>query len=58
MDLNALSLAVLSTLAVTSYLLPQSNCTEMTVYAIGVGQGDSNIIACPNGRGILIVDLR
>ena len=57
MNLNAVSLAVLSTLALSIYLLPQSNCAEMTVYAIGVGQGDSNIIACPNGRDILIVDM-
>ena len=27
------------------------------MYTIGVGQGDSNIIACPNGRDIVIVDM-
>ena len=29
----------------------------MTVYAMAVGQGDGNIIDCPNGRDILIVDM-
>lgn len=55
--MNVNSLAVLSVLALSSYLLPQSCYGEMTVYAIGVGQGDSNIIACPNGKDILIVDM-
>ena len=48
---------LLSALVIYSYVLPQSRCAEMTVYAIGVGQGDSNIIACPNGKDILIVDM-
>ena len=29
----------------------------MTVYAMAVGQGDGNIILCPNGRDVLIVDM-
>ena len=28
-----------------------------TVYAMAVGQGDENIILCPNGRNIVIVDV-
>ena len=31
--------------------------SSMTVYAMAVGQGDANIIDCPNGRDILIVDM-
>ena len=34
-----------------------SNGRNLTVYAMGVGQGDGNIILCPNGRDILIVDM-
>ena len=30
---------------------------NLTVYAMAVGQGDGNIIVCPNGRDILIVDM-
>ena len=45
----------LSVLVIFSYVCPISYCAEMTVYAIGVGQGDSNIIVCPNGKDILIV---
>ena len=30
---------------------------NMTVYAMAVGQGDGNIILCPNGRDVLIVDM-
>ena len=48
---------VLTTLVISSYIVPQSGCAEMTIYAIGVGQGDSNIIVCPNGKDILIVDM-
>ena len=55
--MNLRAIVVLSTLAISGYLLPQSSCAEMTVYAIGVGQGDSNIIVCPNGKDILIVDM-
>ena len=29
----------------------------MTVYAMAVGQGDGNIILCPNGKDVLIVDM-
>ena len=29
----------------------------MTVYAMAVGQGDGNIILCPNGEDVLIVDM-
>lgn len=38
------------------YLSP-ANGANMTLYAIAVGQGDGNIIQCPNGRDILIVDM-
>ena len=31
--------------------------TPLSVYAVGVGQGDSNIIQCPNGKDIVIVDM-
>lgn len=48
---------VLLILVISSYIVPQSGCAEMTVYAIGVGQGDSNVIVCPNGKDILIVDM-
>ena len=34
-----------------------SNGRNLTVYAMGVGHGDGNIILCPNGRDILIVDM-
>ena len=30
---------------------------NLTVYAMAVGQGDGNIILCPNGRDVLIVDM-
>ena len=30
---------------------------NLTVYAMAVGQGDGNIILCPNGRDIVIVDM-
>lgn len=52
-----MSVTVLITLVISSYIVPQSSCAEMTIYAIGVGQGDSNIIVCPNGKDILIVDM-
>ena len=38
------------------YLSP-AHGANMTIYAIAVGQGDGNIIQCPNGRDILIVDM-
>ena len=31
--------------------------SSLTVYAMAVGQGDGNIILCPNGRDVLIVDM-
>ena len=30
---------------------------NLTVYAMAVGQGDGNIILCPNGRDLIIVDM-
>ena len=48
---------VLSVIAIASHVLRESSCAEMTVYAVGAGQGDSNIIVCPNGKDILIVDM-
>ena len=30
---------------------------NLTLYAMAVGQGDGNIIFCPNGRDVLIVDM-
>ena len=30
---------------------------NLTLYAMAVGQGDGNIILCPNGRDVLIVDM-
>ena len=39
------------------FLRAQASGSSMTVYAMAVGQGDANIIACPNGRDILIVDM-
>ena len=30
---------------------------NLTVYAMAVGQGDGNIILCPNGRDVLIIDM-
>ena len=35
----------------------QASGSSMTVYAMAVGQGDGNIILCPNGRDVLIVDM-
>lgn len=37
--------------------LPPALGVNMTVYAVAVGQGDGNIIQCPNGKDILIVDM-
>ena len=39
------------------FLRAEASAPSMTVYAMAVGQGDANIIACPNGRDILIVDM-
>ncbi len=36
--------------------LQGADCT-MTFYALAVGQGDSSIIQCPNGKDILILDM-
>ena len=55
--MNLTAIKVLLALAISSSVLPQSSSADMTVYAIGVGQGDSNIILCPNGKDILIVDM-
>ena len=44
-------------LASCNYLVPQISGAEMTVYTVGVGQGDSNNIVCPNGKDILLVDM-
>ena len=30
---------------------------NLTVYAMAVGQGDGNIVLCPNGRDLIIVDM-
>ena len=35
----------------------QGGDRNLTVYAMAVGQGDGNIILCPNGRDIIIVDM-
>ena len=48
---------LLLALASCNYLVPQISGAEMTVYAVGVGQGDSNNIVCPNGKDILLVDM-
>ena len=34
-----------------------SAASNLTLYAVAVGQGDCNIIQCPNGKDILIVDM-
>ena len=44
-------------LASSFVLQTQASGSSMTVYAMAVGQGDGNIIDCPNGRDILIVDM-
>ena len=35
----------------------QASGSSMTVYAMAVGQGDGNIILCPNSKDVLIVDM-
>ena len=55
--MNLTAFMVVLFLTVCIYGVPQISGAKMTVYAIGVGQGDSNIIVCPNGRDILIVDM-
>lgn len=55
MDMSVFTMVL--AVAISSYLVQQSSCAEMTVYAIGVGQGDSNVIVCPNGKDILLVDM-
>ena len=41
----------------SSSVSEQEGDRNLTVYAMAVGQGDGNIILCPNGRDIVIVDM-
>ena len=43
--------------ASTSSLSKERGAKNLTVYAMAVGQGDGNIILCPNGKDIVIVDM-
>ena len=43
--------------APTSSLSKERGAKNLTVYVMAVGQGDGNIILCPNGRDIIIVDM-
>ena len=61
----ALASLLLTALTLTSYrhsgrdrsVSSASAGRNLTVYAMAVGQGDGNIILCPNGRDVLIVDM-
>ena len=61
----ALASLLLTALTLTSYrhsgrdrsASSASAGRNLTVYAMAVGQGDGNIILCPNGRDVLIVDM-
>ena len=48
------SLLLLLLLLVCSMLLVRA---DMTFYAVAVGQGDSCIIQCPNGKDLLLLDM-
>ena len=48
---------ILLGLASVALLQMQASGAHMTVYAMAVGQDDGNIILCPNGRDVLIVDM-
>ena len=41
----------------TNSVIEKRGDRNLTVYAMAVGQGDGNIILCPNGRDIVIVDM-
>ena len=41
----------------TSYANEEREDRNLTVYAMAVGQGDGNIILCPNGRDLIAVDM-
>ena len=44
-------------LASVAFYQAQASGPSMTVYAMAVGQGDGNIILCPNSEDVLIVDM-
>ena len=61
---SALLGLLLTALTLTSYhryrsreQASTSGAKNLTVYAMAVGQGDGNIILCPNGRDLIIVDM-
>ena len=41
----------------TSSVSGERGDRNLTVYAMAVGQGDGNVVLCPNGRDIVIVDM-